>query len=264
MDWYYMKQGYTLVPTSGVETGHWFGGEAYHQASRCPGCKNPLLLLADIDCKKIRHKEKSKLFHATDRLPLYYCWRCDGVELSYIVNDAKGIKVVKYQGEKIPSDSPWHKNYPNSFPRRPISLVPIDYSLAKLLELYQVVESEWLSKEDNRAIQKGLKHLRHSEFTSNDVNRHQLGGLLRLIQDHESIGCPNSRCVRHKLFFKDGSKGYFMKELAVLFNDPISGLPMVQSLESLKKEGRHWNEWVQVIFWICEECLTITASNRCD
>jgi hypothetical protein len=54
-----------------------------------------------------------------------------------------------------------------------------------------------------------------------------------------------------------------MKELAVLFNDPKSGLPMVQSIESVEKAS-HWNEWIEVIFWICEECLTITASNRCD
>jgi len=259
-----MKQGYVLVPTSGVETGSWFGGEAYHRASQCPECKNPLLLLADIDCKIIRHKEESKLFHQIDRLPLYYCWHCDGAELSYVINDAKGIKVIKHHGKRIRSNSQWYKNYPNSFPRRPISLVPIDYSLAKLLELHHVVGSEWLSKEDNHAIRKGIAKLsQNSGLNSLDFNLHQLGGLLRLIQDHERIGCPNSRCELHRRFFKDGHMGYHMKELAVLYNDPVAGLPMVESLESLEDPAR-CNEWVQVIFWICEECLTITASNRCD
>jgi hypothetical protein len=54
-----------------------------------------------------------------------------------------------------------------------------------------------------------------------------------------------------------------MKELAVLFNDPLSGLPMIETIESMKKPLR-WNEWIQVVFWICEECLAISASNRCD
>ena len=256
MDWHYMRQAYAMVAVSGIETGHWFGGEAYHWGSRCPECKNPLLLLADIDCRKIRNLEKAKLFHAFNRLPLYYCWRCEGATLSYAVIDEKRIKIIEHTGEKAPSDFPY-ENYPISFPRRPISLVPIDYNLAKLLALYQEVGPDWLSEEDKQIIQHEIKKLRHSEFTTNDINRHQLGGLLRLIQEHERIGCPNRHCRNH---IEDRNH---MKELAVLFNDPVSGLPMIETIESVK-EWPHWNEWLQVIFWICEECLTITASHRCD
>jgi|WetSurMetagenome_2_1015567.scaffolds.fasta_scaffold138512_1 hypothetical protein len=262
MDWQYIQQGYALVATPKGETGHWFGGEPYHSGARCPKCKSALLLLADIDCRKVRKMEKAKLFHSLDRLPLYYCWHCEGAELSYAIIDSNRIKILKHEGNKAPSDFPY-ENYPASFPRRPVSLIPIDYSFAKLLALYQEVDSDWLSREDQELIKKGMKNLRHSEFSSHDINRHQLGGLPRLIQEHVRIGCPNPKCDRHKRFFKDGFAGYCMKELAVIFNDPRSGLPMIEPLEA-PEDTLGWNEFVQVIFWICEECLAITASNRCD
>ncbi len=262
MQWYYIKKGYALVPTDSCETGHWFGGEATHCGARCPECKNALLLLADFDCREIRKTEEAKLFHSLDRLPFYYCWRCEGTELTYIVNDAKRIQVVKYEGKKALSNFSY-ENYPNSFPRRPVSLVPIDYPLAKLLAVYQEVGDDWLSEEDSQAIRSGLGQLRHPEFAVGDVNRHQLGGLVKLIQGHNRVGCSNPTCERHRCFYKDGNTSCCMKELAVLFNDPISGLPLVEPGESFQN-SRFWNEFVQVVFWICEECLAITASNQCD
>jgi len=260
MDWYYIKQGYALITTTGQETGHWFGGEPYHSGAKCPVCKIPLLLLADIDCKQIRKTNDAKLFHSLDRLPLYYCWRCSAEHLTYIIVEPKRIKVLRNEGRKNPQDFPY-ENYPTAFPKRPVSLVPIEYSLAKILAVYQEVDSDWLTEEDQEFVKKGIAGLRHSGFSLSDVNRHQLGGIVRLIQDHHSVGCPNPKCRRHKLF-KDGDAVY-MKELAVLFNDPLSGLPMVESLQSLENPS-HWNEWVQVVYWICEECLAIAASNRCD
>jgi hypothetical protein len=70
------------------------------------------------------------------------------------------------------------------------------------------------------------------------------------------VGCPNNNCSRHSKNL-DGA-AFFMQELAVIHNDPPSGLPMVDK----KLEG--FNEWVQVVFWICEECLSIVANNRTD
>jgi hypothetical protein len=261
MDWYYMRQGYALLATD-EETGHWFGGEAYHTGAKCSKCKSPLLLLSDIDCQKLRGTEKAKLFHVIDRLPLYYCWRCEGTELSYAIVNSKQIEILKQKGKKGPSDFPYEK-YPRAFRRQPISVLPIDYNLAKLLSLCQEVGFDWLSEQDKQLIKDRMKELRHSGFSTNDFNRHQFGGVVRLIQPHTRIGCPNPACKMHKLFFEDGSTGYHMKELAVLFNDPISGLPMMESLENLYNPPK-FNEWVQVVFWICEECLAITAANRCD
>jgi hypothetical protein len=54
-----------------------------------------------------------------------------------------------------------------------------------------------------------------------------------------------------------------MLELAVIHNDPFSSLPMLESQSEIK-DPSEFNEFVQVVFWVCEKCLTITASNRCD
>lgn len=72
----YTQQGYTIVATEDESSRHWFGGEPYHSGAKCPVCKIPLLLLADLDCLALREKEAARLFHELDRLPLYYCWRC--------------------------------------------------------------------------------------------------------------------------------------------------------------------------------------------
>jgi len=220
----------------------------------------PLLLLADLDCSQLHKQVDAKLFQSLERLPLYYCWRCCAEHFTYIVIDGKRIKVLRNEGAKQGDDFPY-PNFPRSFPSRPISLTPIDYELGKLLAVYQEVDRDWLTEADQQRITNGVKLLRHSGFSPSDVNRHQVGGLPGLIQGHERVGCPNTKCRYHKLF-KDGY-AVRMKELAVLCNDPHSGLPMVESLQDLEHPSR-WNEWVQVVYWVCEECLAIAASNRCD
>jgi len=256
MSWYYTRQGYAMVVRDGEPTGHWFGGEPYHTGAQCPVCRVPLLLLADLDCTRIRGKEDAKLFNSLKRLPLYYCWRCCAEHLTYLIIDGKRIRVLRNEGENEGEDFPYEK-YPRSFPRRPVALVPLDYKLAKLLAVYQEIDRYWLSDQDRRSISRRMTKFRHPGFSPRDVNRHQIGGLLALIQGHERVGCPNPKCKAHRSF----KAGYAtrMKELAVLCNDPQSGLPMVET-----SEGPQWNEWVQVVFWVCEECLAIAASNRCD
>jgi hypothetical protein len=85
--------------------------------------------------------------------------------------------------------------------------------------------------------------------------------LLNLIQGHEYLVCPNPDCEHHQLA-KRGC-GTRMKELAVIHNDPHSGLPMCERREDLRQPSA-FNEFIQVVYWVCEECLTLTASNRCD
>jgi hypothetical protein len=262
MSFYYIKQGYALIAINDTETGHWFGGNTEHEGAICPGCRNSLLLLANIDCTKLRTLEKAKLFQGIDRLPLFYCWRCEGAIISYSIIDSKHIKVLKHYGEKASSDYPYD-NYPKSFDRQPISLIPIDYSLAKLLAIFQEVDRFWLSDEDLQLIKAGIAKLRHNKFGRADINRHQFGGLLRLIQPHDKLGCPNSYCKNHKLFIDGFEQDSCMRELAVICNDPISGLPMVDSIDPSGSQN-DFNEFVQVVFYICDECLTITVRHQCD
>lgn len=258
MGYYYTKQGYALVAEDFPSTHH-FGGDVYHNGAKCPVCKIPLLLLADFDCFELRKLEDKKLFSELDRLPLYYCWRCCAEKLSYQVQGSS-IKVFKNEGKPQGDDFPYAE-FPTKFPKRPIKLLPVPYETAKLLAVAQEIDEYWLTNEDRLAIQAGLQSLRHSHFSKSSFNHHQIGGLLNLAQGHEYIVCPNPDCEHHKLAKRH--IGTRMMELAVIHNDPYSGLPMSERLEDLSKPS-DFNEFIQVVYWVCEECLTLAASNRCD
>ncbi|HXT12853.1 MAG TPA: hypothetical protein VN873_14925 [Candidatus Angelobacter sp.] len=258
MGHYYTEQGYAVV-IDDSPSNHQFGGDAYHDGATCPVCKIPLLLLADFDCDSIRQTEKAKLFHELDRLPLYYCWKCCAEKLSYQI-DSGSLKVFKNEGKRQGNDFPYPA-FPKTFPKRSAKLTPIPYETAKLLAVAQEIDEYWLKESDKEAIKNGLEKLRHPWFSNKCLNRHQMGGLLNLLQGHEYIVCPNPDCKNHQLAREFGATR--MMELAAIHNDPHSGMPMCERIEDLS-DPTDFNEFVQVVYWVCEECLTIAASNRCD
>jgi hypothetical protein len=255
---YYIEQGYAVVADDSPSSHH-FGGEPSHDGATCPVCKIPLLLLADLDCAELQKLEKAKLFHNLDRLPFYYCWKCCAEKLSYQVRGSS-IQIFKNDGSPEGDDFPY-AGFPAKFPKRPVKLTPVPYETAKLLAVAQEIGEYWLSEPDKKAIQEGLGNLRHSHFAKSCLVRHQMGGLLYLIQGHDYLKCPNPDCKHHRLAMQ--GFGVRMKELAVLHNDPYSGLPMCERLEEISRPS-DWNPFVQIVYWVCEECLTITTSNRCD
>ena len=238
---------------------HYFGGKNYHAGAICPVCKIPLLLLADLNCVSLREMEKAKLFLELDRLPFYYCWKCCAEKLSYQVRH-DSIKIFKNDGKPQGDDFPYPE-FPEKFERRAVKLKPIPYETAKLLAVSQEIGEYWLAEQDKKTIQNGLENLRHSWFSKSCLNRHQIGGLLNFMQGHEYVVCPNPDCKHHQAAKK--FSGTRMKELAVIHNDPQSGLPMIESLEELS-EPSDFDEFTQVVYWVCDECLTIATSNRCD
>jgi hypothetical protein len=258
MGYYYTEQGYAIVAEdSGSQ--HYFGGENYHDGAICPVCKIPLLLLADFDCSSLRKLESAKLFSELNRLPLYYCWKCCAEDLSYQVRGGS-ITIFKNKGKPQGDDFPYAA-FPKSFARRAVTLKPVPYETAKLLAVAQEIDAYWIKEQDKKAIQDGLANLRHNYFSKSSFNRHQIGGLLNLMQGHEYTVCPNPDCKHNQMAKK--FSGARMMELAVIHNDPHSGLPMTESLEELSKPT-DFNEFTQVVYWVCTECLTIAASNRCD
>jgi hypothetical protein len=256
--YYYTEQGYAIVADESPSPHH-FGGDVYHEGAICPVCKIPLLLLADFDCVSLRTMEKGKIFSELDRLPLYYCWKCCAEKLSYQVTNGS-IKIFKNDGKPQGDDFPY-VGFPDKFSKRPVKLVPIPYETAKLLAVAQEIDEYWLSEQDRQVVQNKLHNLRHSWFSKSSISRHQIGGLLYLVQGHQYIVCPNPVCKHHQMAKQ--FRGSRMMELAVIHNDPHSGLPMCESLEELS-DPSEFNEFVQVVYWVCEECLTIAASNRCD
>jgi hypothetical protein len=255
---YYLEQGYAIIADES-SSPHYFGGDPYHDGAICPLCEIPLLLLADFDCVPLRSLEKKKLFTEMDRLPLYYCWKCCAEKLSYQITGGS-IKIFRNDGKPEGDNFPY-PNFPLKFPKRTARLAPVPYETAKLLAIAQEIDEYWLSEDDRKAIQEGLRNLRHSQFAESSLVRHQIGGLLYLMQGHDFIKCPNPEC-KYSIKFSRIS-GVRMLELAVLHNDPYSGLPMCQSLEKVS-DPEDFNEFTQVVYWVCEECLTLTASNRCD
>jgi hypothetical protein len=256
MGQYYTKQGYAIVADESP-SAHQFGGDPYHDGATCPICKIPLLLLADFDCVQLRTTEPAKLFSALDRLPLYYCWKCCAEKLSYKVS-GDSIKIFKNDGKPAGDDFPY-ADFPARFPRRNVKLIPVPYETAKLVAVAQEIGERWLAEQDRQSIQNALTSLRHPLLKSSLV-RHQLGGLLYLLQGHDWIKCPNPECKYYAL--KTKNSGVRMLELATIHNDPYSGLPMYQTLDEVS-DPRDFDEFTQVVYWVCEECLTLTASNRC-
>lgn len=258
MSEYYTKQGYAVVADDSPSP-HYIGGDPCHEGTTCPVCDIPLLLLANFECAEFRAKENKKLFSELDRLPLYYCWRCCAEKLSYKVN-GRSIKIFKNEGKPEGEDYPY-AGFPVKFPKRNVKLVPIPYETAKLLAVAQEIGDRWLTEQDQQAIEDGFKILRHHLFAKSCLVRHQIGGLLYLLQGHDWVKCPNPECRDYSM--KTKLSGVRMLELATLHNDPYSGLPMCQTLEELS-DPNEFDEFVQVVYWVCEECLTLTASNRCD
>ncbi len=68
----------------------------------------------------------------------------------------------------------------------------------------------------------------------------------------ETATCPNKDCP-------DGPNRK-MSFLAGVLNDPLGGLPMVESAKEAAKGS--WNFFVGVEFQICGKCYTIRACNR--
>ncbi len=252
---FYSKTGYALVQDDQSTEDHWIGGSAYHKNAICPVCQIPLLLLVDLNYKIISKNGNLPLVSNFDRLPLYYCWRCSARSLGYRVISLNEIEVLQNEGRRQPDDFPY-SGFPIEFERRPLKLIPITYNISKLLFIAQEIGIDWLDENDNECIYQHLKKYRHSGFLENYLNRHQVGGVLNQFNGHNEVGCPYENCFRHTMFSEGAS--FYMQELAVIHNDPFSGLPMVG------KEPNDFNEWVQVVYWICEECFTLIATNKTD
>jgi len=259
MGYHYTKQGYAMIAGNSAATHH-FGGGNYHEGATCPVCEIPLLLLVDLDCVSFREMEREKLFCELDRLPFYYCWRCCAEKLSYQAVNHSSVKVFKNEGKRQGDDFPY-TGFPEKFEKLPLKLVPVPYETAKLAALAQEIGQSWLAESDRKALQGGLQGLRHSWFSKTWLSRHQIGGLLNLAQGHEYLTCPNPDCEAHQA--AKNFRGGRMKELAVIHNDPHSSLPMIEKLQELSDPAQ-FDEFSQVVYWVCEDCLTITGSNRCD
>jgi hypothetical protein len=156
---------------------------------------------------------------------------------------------VAYQRDDFP-----YKRFPLQFKRQPIALDKLADLPEKLKDYLSIGLFNPLPARAKKPLEKWLgRPVRYGV----DLWWHQFGGLPWLVQGPEQIVCPNEECSWSR-------RKRRMKVLAVIRNDPPSGLPMVETMRSVRKKNGHFNIFVQVVFHICKGCLTIHAGNRCD
>jgi len=250
---YHLLPGFRARPTERPDHDHWQGGKARHKGAICTVCDRPLLLLWDLNCRDPRFVVNGfPVFGSLERLPLYYCWPCYA-EMDYRVVAPNRIVVLKNEGSYYGDDHPY-KRFPLRFKRQPITLERLADLPDRLKKLLSTGFDWFLPAKARKPLEKWLGR---PVRMSLDIWWHQFGGEPWLVQGPEQIACPNEECSWSR-------RRRRMKVLAVLRNDPPSGLPMVETMRNVKKNGGHFNWFVQVVFHICKGCLTIHAANRCD
>jgi hypothetical protein len=174
--------------------------------------------------------------------------------MDYLVTDEGEIAVLGNSGTPQGADFPYRR-FPLYFKRQPIELD----ALADTPEnIRRIMDRNWMALRNPARERTPLERwLGRPAPTGFDIWWHQLGGLPWLVQGPERILCPNARCAWSR-------RRRALKILAVIRNDPPSGLPMVETMAHVKKAKGHFDCFVQVVYHVCRHCLAIHVGNRCD
>lgn len=260
---YHYMSGLLVRPGEESTYGHLQGGPTTDPGAKCQVCHRPLLRIWQLDCsdpRLVKASPQEPAFAGLTTLPLYYCWRCGG-EYAYQV---KADGMIEMLDSKVwnqpPGDDFPYPNYPSHFPQRPIRLYRPD-ELPEVVWKYVNDDpddiGEPIPPQDAQLLSDFFGHKIKIPF---HVWWHQLGGIPALAQGKEEHVCPNPACPRTA----EQKKTEPMKILAAIPNDPPSGLPMIESVETVEEGNGHFNRWVQAVFHVCDACFTVHACNRCD
>lgn len=159
---------------------HTFGGEL-GQPVIPPGGSAPCHLLYTIDTEDPLFPVRIESIRL---LPLIYCQQYNAAAMSYRV-EKDGIKVDYVESLKWRDNFPY-EDYPKSFPRRSISLEPVDLDALQLAEMADTDTEDFVSR---------------------------FGGWHWLCQGIPSVGCKNPTC----------GKGN-MNVFGVIYNSPVEGV----------------------------------------
>ena len=241
---YQLLPGFVVRVAEQSTYDHWQGGPATHNGAFCDRCQRPFLLIWDINCADPRFVVDDKpVFKNLKRLPLYYCWRCCA-ELAYRVSGNERLQLFHNSGSEQEKDFPY-PNYPLQFDRRPIELSRPDEMPKRVRDFLLAPPDARVPKETKAALSEWLgRPIRKAEF---DIWWQQFGGEPWLIQGEEQMNCPNPKCSAVR-------RGAHMKILAAVCNDPLSGLPMIETMDDEQRVSGIFNRWVQIVYHICEDC----------
>lgn len=232
-----MKSIARVVPNVDGPFRHRFGGTPTHRGIKPRGSSQPLHLLYSFDTKDPLFPVRVR---GVRHLPLYYCFPYNAGALGYRVVSDDEIKILYMETKRVEPDFPY-ENFPNEFPEKPVSLVPISYEEHKTLVYYLAWEDYRLDKKDLSEPDKTFIKESGYPFT-------QLGGIQRMWQDVPQAPCPDKTCENHRYNF-------FLEVFAVVWNQPIPNLYL------WTKKRDEWE--VQIIYQICPKCRAIYVCNRC-
>ena len=241
-------------PVESDEFDHWQGGPAKHDGDYCTECDRPFLLIWDLNGNDPRFQVDGKhVFGGLQRIPLYFCWTCSPTEISYeLFSD--DIEILKYQGKYQGKSFPY-SGYPTSFPRTALQLTArTEYPS----DVDQCLK-EWNADEDRTELTNAEKDLlsawlgRPIESAFSDLWIHQLGGETFLFQGLNEQSCPNEDCELYE-------SGQPMRFLANIKNDPLSGLPMLESRSQVEAGDTVCGSFTSLAFYYCEFCYSIRAT----
>lgn len=253
----YLERGFLVRFAPDGDSLHWQGGASTYAGASCPLCRMPLLLIWQIDCGAPElERLPGTLFECRLVLPLFYCF-CQCTTLSYQVVGSDRIHAIETP-DPDPKQAPPYVDFPRTLDRQAIALVPIPTALNNLFVLIQEIGSEeWMTDGDLTMM---AKWLGRDVEDRPDVWRHQFGGAPYLVGGHEELLCPNLSCERSRPWVRNEIR-FAMKELAVIHNDPAHGLPLFNSMPHALRGG-DIDHWTQLVYHICDECLTLRVSMR--
>lgn len=217
------------------QNGYWFkfdnGGDAKHEfcgehSVDGASCPNCDKPLLRLVSLDMSAKEVSRIESFGDRLNLFFCWTCpiSQEEFIYEVLEDGGVKILKYGKGESYIDFPYDQ-YPVFFPLRAFDLEKLTSN-----------EQEVIIQLNNNSV--GIYDL-NEDLRYLSMPAHQLGGEPYIIQsDLANIRCP--RCKNEM---------NFLVSVADKHSSEISFTE---------------NEYVQLLFHICNNCSIVSAKQYCD
>lgn len=242
---------------------HWQGGSPIHDGATCLQCDHPLLLFWNLDCSDPRFvsKQGRPIFEGLDRLALYWCVTCFA-SIDYVLSDTGNVRVLCVNGKAasdVTKTKPRPKfpyaNFPTQFQQTAIDLFLLSELPKTILDLLTAEPVPKLTEKRKRLLE---THVGHSVSERGfDLMRtwvHQFGGKPHLPQGDTQICCQNTDCK---------SFGKRMNIVAAIRNDPPGGLPIVETLEEVKKSPTgYFNFFVTVYFHVCKRCNSIHVHSQ--
>jgi hypothetical protein len=191
----------------------------------------PLHLLFDLD---LRDPSLAFLGLEASRLPLLFPLTADCGDIAYRVKRNGAVELFGTKKLKRAKDWPY-QNYPESFERVPVSVVPLSYEEHRAAVFqHSLGPPDLLDKRDQE-----LLSALGGSFT-------QLGGIQELPFGDPTLHCPNPDCYWHKNLCS-------MRAFVSIWNSPVPGLLL-------------WGEDadVVIVYFLCTDCRSLYATAMCD